>query len=209
MMQTPHISIQMHDITEEQLKRARAAGQVAWDIETSGLDWRTERIGTCQLAFQNEAIVLQLLVAEIPANLAELLADSRVQKVFHHAPFDLRFMSHHWGVSPVNIACTKIASKIVNPHLEHESHSLKEALIRHLNISLDKGARLSDWSRLDLTPDQIDYAIGDVLHLTNLLRDLEDRAESQGVSHLLRESFGYIPARVALDLMGVGDVFQY
>ena len=30
-----------------------------------------------------------------------------MEKAFHHAPFDLRFMVHAWGVQPASIRCTK------------------------------------------------------------------------------------------------------
>jgi hypothetical protein len=37
------------DVTSDFEPAARDAATVAWDIETSGLDWRLDQIGTCQL----------------------------------------------------------------------------------------------------------------------------------------------------------------
>jgi ribonuclease D len=41
--------------------------------------------------------------ADRPSALATVLEDSTVEKVFHHAPFDLRFMVNAWRVSPAAI----------------------------------------------------------------------------------------------------------
>src|SRR3546814_14054734 len=38
----------------------------------------------------------------------------------------------------------------------------------YLSISLDKGARFTDWGRRPLDKRQIDYAIGDVTHLASI-----------------------------------------
>mgnify|MGYP006194651211 CR=1 FL=1 len=51
-------------------------------------------------------------IAVPPDRLYEFLV--QVQKVFHHAPFDLRFMVAQWNVTPRNIACTKVASKMLS-----------------------------------------------------------------------------------------------
>ncbi|MGH1526501.1 hypothetical protein ACRAWC_21795 [Leifsonia sp. L25] len=69
-----------------------------WDIETTGLDWRSATIETCQLSFAGEVFVVQLLGNQHPDNLSRLLAAPKVTKLFHHAPFDVRFMTAHWAV---------------------------------------------------------------------------------------------------------------
>src|SRR5688572_3027489 len=98
------------DVDEVVLERARARGVVAWDIETTGLDWRSDDIRTCQLAVGDDISIVQVGNWGVPDNLRSLLQDAAVLKVFHHAPFDLRFMTHHWKADAVNVACTKIAS---------------------------------------------------------------------------------------------------
>lgn len=74
------------DVDDDFLAAAVAAGEVAWDIETSGLDWRLDRIATCQLATRTDAVVVQVGPWGAPERLRSLLADVGVRKVFHHAP---------------------------------------------------------------------------------------------------------------------------
>jgi len=66
--------------------------RIAWDIETTGLDWRREKIGTCQLFAEAVGAVVVSVGEDRPSALARLIEDNTVEKVFHHAPFDLRFM---------------------------------------------------------------------------------------------------------------------
>ena len=89
--------------------------RIAWDIETTGLDWRRERIGTCQLFAEAVGAVVVSVGKDRPSALARLIEDSTVEKVFHHAPFDLRFMVSAWQVLPAAIRDTKVASKILDP----------------------------------------------------------------------------------------------
>lgn len=206
---TTHHVVTREDLAEEALSRARAFGRVAWDIETGGLDWSHDQIHTCQVALGDEIAVVQLRPGTVPTNLRSLLADPRVVKVFHHAPFDLRFMTHQWAVTPASVACTKIAAKIVYPGRTREEYSLKPLLRDLLAVEIDKEQQVSDWSREELSPAQLDYAANDVRYLDRLYEVLHAAAERLGVSRLVTASYEYLPTRVLLDLAGTGDVYQY
>ncbi|WNV77832.1 ribonuclease D [Geodermatophilus sp. DSM 44513] len=197
------------DIDQDFFDRARAEGRVAWDIETTGLDWATDRIGTCQLAVAGEIAVVQLGEWGAPDRLRSLLEDPIMVKVFHHAPFDLRFMAHHWKADPANVACTKIASKILDPGLDPRAHSLKPVLERYLGVVIDKAEQRSDWVRGALSNAQVAYAARDVQYLAELHDLMERRAVGVDVAPLLRASYDYLPTRVKLDLMGAEDVYAY
>lgn len=206
---TAHHVLSRDDIADDVLDRARRIGRVAWDIETSGLDWARDEIHTCQVALADEIAVIQLAPRSVPANLRSLLADPSVEKVFHHAPFDLRFMAHKWTVTPASVACTKIAAKIVRPGRAREEYSLRPLLGEFLGVQIDKGQQVSDWSREHLSMAQLDYAANDVRYLDELYEALLRVADRQGVADLVAASYAYLPTRVLLDLSGAGDVYQY
>ncbi len=198
-----------NDIDGDFLARARNHGQVAWDIETTGLDWATDQIGTCQLAVGSDVAVVQLDKWDVPYGLRSLLEDPAILKVFHHAPFDLRFMAHHWKADPASVACTKIASKILDHGIESGAHSLKPVLRRYLGVDIDKTQQRSDWVRASLSEEQLSYAVADVQYLSELYAVMCHRAEGLGLDPLLRASYAYLPTRVKLDLLGAGDVYTY
>jgi ribonuclease D len=186
------------------------SGRIAWDIETTGLDWRREKIGTCQLFSETVGAVLVSVGKDRPPALATLIEDSTVEKVFHHAPFDLRFMVSAWQVSPTAIRDTKVASKILDPAAPNETHRLQQLVGRYLGISLPKGAvRVSDWSASELTDEQIRYAADDVVHLTRLLDAMEAALRASGRAELYDSCCAFLPARVTLELGDFPDVFAY
>lgn len=199
------------DLPGKVLEAYRRSALVAWDIETSGLDWRSANIGTCQLFAQGLGVVIVSLDTDIrPENLVSLLEDHHVPKVFHHAPFDLRFMMHQWSVRPASIRCTKVASKLVDPAAPNETHSLQKLLARYVGVGLAKGAvRTSDWTTSQLSQEQVEYAAADVLYLPVLLSSLNKRLEDLGLGWLYDKCCDFLPARAALELGEYPDVFAY
>jgi ribonuclease D len=197
------------DITVSAFDALLASGRVACDIETSGLDFRNDRIGTFQLHADGVGAFVVRVNGDVPIRLARLLADPQVCKVFHHALFDLRFVLAQWGVRAVNVRCTKVASKIVFPEAKAEAHSLKELLHRVEQIDISKDQQLTNWLRDDLTDEQIAYAAGDVVYLLPLLDALEALADSKLLGDLLERCFAHLPTRVELDVRGYPDVFVY
>lgn len=184
--------------------------RVAWDVETSGLDWHRDRLGTCQLFAEGIGVAVVSVTDGKPSRLMALLETPAVEKVFHHAPFDLRFMVHAWGVRPTAIRCTKVASKLLEPSAPNGVHSLQQLAFRYLGVSLAKGeVRQSDWSAGSLSAEQLEYAAGDVIHLPALLNALERKLEAAGNAALYDACCTFLPARVTLELGGYPDVFAY
>ena len=97
MRRQGRLSVTRGDLPDEFADAFSRSPRVAWDVETSGLDWRQDRLGTCQMFADEVGVVVVSLAEAVPGRLAELLENPAVEKVFHHAPFDLRFMSHEWG----------------------------------------------------------------------------------------------------------------
>jgi len=210
MPTTHHLSTSVHhgDLPEAIFQQALNASSVAVDIETSGLDWASDQIFVCQIFLPGDAIhLVQINSERIPSSICHLLETPSVRKIFHHAMFDLRFMTNHWGANPENIACTKVASKIVQPDREH--HSLKDLLRERLSITISKDQQTSDWSKNVLSDEQIQYAASDVRFLPSLLEHIVEDAHGLDREQDMEASFRYIPTRVHLDLRGSGDVFTY
>lgn len=203
------VVVRRADIDDEWLERARTAESLGCDIETTGLDWRTDQIRTIQLATDSSVAIVQMGPGDRPERLIDLLSDRKVTKVFHHAPFDLRFLIQTWQVAPASIACTKVAAKIVEPGLASEMYSLKPTLERLLGVAIDKTQQVSDWSARELSREQLAYAANDVRYLVQLLTELRGRAIARGVADTLDASFEYLPIRAKLDTLGIGDVFDY
>jgi ribonuclease D len=183
----------------------------AWDIETNGLDWREARIDTCQVAAEDGTTFIVRFSAETPSppRLTRVLQDASSLKLFHHATFDLSFMRHHWRVRASNVACTKIASKILQP--SRADHSLKKILNDYLGITLmkDQRVRLSDWSVTELSAEQLRYASDDVRYLALLFEVLRRRLNTVSRWELAAAAFAFLPVNVELKMQGLVDVYAY
>lgn len=195
------------DIDDSFLATAINSPVVACDSETSGLDWEDDNIGLIQLFVPDAGVSLVRPVPDTrPTRLIRLLDSAEVQKVFHHAMFDLRFMAKAWGVRPANIACTKIMTKILGPTGES---SLKYLLAKHLGVEISKEMQLSDWFCKKLSDEQIRYAIDDVVCLPKLASALSAKLSELQLQELTQACFDHIPCRVQLDLFGLNDVYSY
>jgi ribonuclease D len=196
------------DLSDEVFRAAGMMPWLAWDIETTGLDWRDERIATVQIATEDRVFVVQV-GSDVPPRLKHLLENPTITKVLHHAMFDLRFMAHRWSATASNIVDTKIASKLASRGADASQHSLAALVKEHLGVELDKSQRLSDWSAAVLDIRQLQYAADDVIYLKPLYDKLTDELAAQGLLALRDRCYAHIPARVALELGDFGDVYAY
>ncbi|HEX7874758.1 MAG TPA: ribonuclease D [Sphingobium sp.] len=98
--------------------------------------------------------------------LLDLMVDNEdVLKVFHAGGQDIEIIYNLTGKTPHPLFDTQIASMALSQGEQIGYGNLVEGW---LGITLDKGARFTDWARRPLDKRQIDYAIGDVTHLSTL-----------------------------------------
>jgi ribonuclease D len=204
----PHLPLVLEaDLNESAFERALVADLIAVDIETTGLDWRDDKIGTVQVHVADATYVVRPN-GHIPYRLKALVEDSAICKVFHHAMFDLRFLAYHWGIVPAHVACTKIASKLAEPDVPCAEHSLAPLLKRRLGVSLDKSAQTSDWTG-ELSEAQLRYAADDVRFLPELYQRLDAQLRERDLLDLRDRCYAHLPTRVELEVGGFPDVFAY
>ncbi|HKF10207.1 MAG TPA: ribonuclease H-like domain-containing protein [Xanthobacteraceae bacterium] len=180
-------------------------GAVAVDTEAMGLDVNRDRLCVVQISpGDGSADVIQIpaSMSEAP-NLAKLLADGTVLKIFHFARFDLAMLHKHLGIMPFPLYCTKIASRIARTYTD--KHGLKDLVRELLGVDLSKQQQLSDWGAEALSDAQLAYAASDVLHLHALKEKLDAILLREGRAELAAACFRFLPDRVRLDLAGWSD----
>ncbi len=118
-----------------------------------------------QIADDKEAAAIDPMAEGIDlAPLLDLLTDNEdVLKVFHAGGQDVEIIYNLTGKTPHPIFDTQIAMMAVSQSEQIGYANLVESW---LGLTIDKGARFTDWSRRPLTERQIEYAIGDVTHLS-------------------------------------------
>jgi len=184
---------------------------VAIDTETLGLNPHRDRLCLVQLSpGDGTADVVQIAAGQKRApNLAALLRDSKKTKIFHYGRFDIAVLFNAFGVMATPVFCTKIASRLVRTYTDR--HGLKDICSELLGVSLSKVQQSSDWAADTLTPEQLEYAASDVLHLHALREVLILRLNRDGRMKEAEACFKFLPTRAKLDLMGweEQDIFSH
>lgn len=132
-----------------------------------------------QIADAHEAAAIDPLAEGMDlAPLYDLLTDNEeVLKVFHAGGQDVEIVYNATGRTPHPIFDTQIAMMAISQSEQIGYSNLVESW---LGITVDKGARFTDWSRRPLTERQIEYAIGDVTHLSRIFPKILDRLRKCG-----------------------------
>ena len=145
---------------------------VAVDTETQGLSLMRDKLCLVQLsAGDGNAHIVQLDRDKYDCpNLKALLADVKIEKIFHFARFDVAMLKQNLDIDVAPIYCTKIASALIRTYTD--AHGLKNLCKELLNIDLSKQQQSSDWATESLTKAQQEYAASDVLYLHQLQRIL-------------------------------------
>lgn len=132
-----------------------------------------------QIADDKEAAAIDPLAPGLDMTpLLDLLVDNEdVLKVFHAGGQDVEIIYNLTGKTPHPIFDTQIAMMAVSQSEQIGYSNLVESW---LGFSIDKGARFTDWSRRPLTDRQIEYAIGDVTHLSKIFPKLLKRLIKTG-----------------------------
>ena len=184
---------------------------VAVDCETMGLHPHRDRLCLVQLSGgEGEAHMVQIAKGQTEApNLARMLGDPDVLKLFHFGRFDIAALKNAFGVLAAPVYCTKIASKLTRTYTDR--HGLKNLLEELLGIDISKHQQSSDWGADTLTTAQLDYAASDVLYLHRLREELDKRLAREGRTELAQAAFGFLPMRAELDLAGwpETDIFAH
>lgn len=188
-----------------------AGDSVAIDTETLGLNPHRDRLCVVQLSRgDGSADVVQIAAGQTSApNLARLLADPKVTKLFHFARFDVTVLYKAFGVMAEPLYCTKIASKLSRTYTDR--HGLKDLVRELLSVDLSKQQQSSDWAADTLSEAQLAYAASDVLHLHALRQKLDAMLAREGRAEVAAACFGFVPTRARLDLMGwpEQDIFSH
>ena len=184
---------------------------VAIDTETLGLNPHRDRLCVVQLSpGDGTADVVQIDAGQKHApNLAALLGNPGVTKLFHFGRFDIAVLHNAFGVMAGPVFCTKIASRLTRTYTDR--HGLKDICAELLGVTLSKVQQSSDWAAETLTQEQLEYAASDVLYLHDLKRHLDRMLAREGRTEIANACFDFLKTRCALDLMGWDeeDIFAH
>jgi ribonuclease D len=132
-----------------------------------------------QVADSNEAAAIDPKAPGIDLTpLLDLMTKNEdILKVFHAGGQDLEIVCNLTGTTPHPLFDTQVAAMALGQGEQIGYSNLVDAW---LGITLDKGARFTDWGRRPLDKRQIDYAIGDVTHLATIFPMMLEKLRKTG-----------------------------
>jgi ribonuclease D len=189
-------------------------GDISIDTETLGLNIKRDRLCLIQLRNEtNKKVYLIKFDSELSAknskNFKSLMEDKSLTKIFHYARFDMAILKENLKINVKNVFCTKVASKLTRTY--SSGHGLKDLVKEILSIELDKNEQTSDWSKAKLSKQQIQYAMNDVLYLSDLKKSMLEKLIELKRLKTFNSIMKFMETRVELDLMGWenSDIFAH
>ena len=132
-----------------------------------------------QIADDKEAAAIDPMAPGIDLKpLLDLLVENHdVLKVVHAGGQDIEIVYNLTGKTPFPLFDTQVAAMALG---QGEQIGYSNLVDNWLGIAVDKGARFTDWARRPLDARQIEYAIGDVTHLSKIFPKMLERLRKTG-----------------------------
>ena len=196
------VSIYKNDIPED----LDLGNEIAVDTETMGLKFGRDRLCLVQIAdIKGRVYLVQIEKNQEQArNLAKVMTDEKVVKIFHFARFDVGVLQRNFNFMTRNIYCTKIASKLARTF--SQNHGLKSLVKEILSIDISKEQQSSYWGTDVLDKNQIDYAKQDVLYLHKIKQHLDNILKREDRYDIFERTCHFLTVRCQLDSMGWEDL---
>jgi DNA polymerase I-like protein with 3'-5' exonuclease and polymerase domains len=191
----------------EELRQHAAIG---FDTETTDLDPYRGRLRLVQLAAPDGVRIIDLdrfadtdlKKGDALAPLRDLLASTRPVKIAHNAKFDAKWTKHTLGVELGGVFDTLLASQLVSAGDMDERHGLEAVAARHLDVTIDKAERLSDWGG-ELSESQLRYAALDASVLPPLREELIKRLKADALLRCAQLEFECVLPVASIELAGI------
>ena len=172
---------------------------LAVDGEFMGLNVRRDPLCLIQLSTgKSDAHIIQFDRKNYQApNLAKLLNDEKITKIFHYGRADIAHIKYYLKTDTNNILDTKIASRLARSY--SDNHSLKTLIKEFIGIDISKQFQNSDFGG-ELTPSQLKYCANDVIYLHKIHEELNKILIRENRVDLYKDCLKFIKTRVELDL---------
>ena len=196
-------------ITErDALRRAlrEIDGVASVGIDTESDSFYHYRESVCLIQMTGDGgrdLVIDPLAIEDLDDLAPLMADPDVVKIFHGADYDLSSLKRDFGWDIAPVFDTMLAAQA----LGFDGISLADLVFKYFDVKLDKKYQRRDWSKRPLLDEHLEYARLDSHYLPRLFRILADEVEAGGRSRQIDEECRVLETREWVDHAFTPDDF--
>jgi ribonuclease D len=181
----PYMLVSTSECFSRMLDSLLPATRLAIDIEADSLYHYFEKVCLIQISTDSDTFILDPLAIPHVAELASIMANPSVEKVFHAAGYDVFCLRRGYGFAFANIFDTHIAAQL----LGYEFLGLGVLMEQLLGVYHSKHRQRDDWSHRPLAREQLEYAAMDTHHLLRLRDELEKQLREKGRLEWALEEF--------------------
>ena len=202
-----NIKVFENDLPDIDLSKEKS---ISLDCEALGLVLGRDPLTLIQLGLESKNyFIIKLNRKDYNApNLTKLLSNTETQFIMHYARQDLLWLKYHLNVSPKNIFCTKVASKIARTASSY--HGYKDLVKEICGKDISKKEQQSDWGNPDLSEKQISYAAQDTEYLFEIKKRLLEMLTRENRKNLFEKCMKVIPILVDMEVSGFKlNIFEH
>lgn len=164
----------------------REAGCFAFDTEFIRDETYDAALCLIQVSTDGAAVLVDPTADLDTGVFWELVTDEKVVTVVHAGKEDFEVCLRMTGKLPRKVFDVQIAAGLVGHGYPLSLLRLVEHMLHH---RITKAQTLTDWLRRPLTPEQLHYAVEDVIHLPKIYRRLREEIEQAGRTAWAEEEF--------------------
>lgn len=157
--------------------------QVAVDLESDSLYHYFDKVCLIQISGGGVDYIVDPLALKDLTPLAGILADRKIEKIFHAADNDVALLHRCLGLETFNLFDTLVAAQLCG----HWQFGLSHLLGHYFGLLLDKRLQRYDWSSRPLLPEHLAYARSDTHFLAELRSRLLEQVVALGREDMLQE----------------------
>lgn len=190
---------------EDAVGRLSGQPMLGVDTEAAGYHRYRDSISLIQISSRDETILIDPLALPTLDLLDGLFSNTRIEKVFHDADFDLRILDRDLGLRVANLFDTQIAAALLGVR----ALGLGAVIETHLGVTLPKAFQRADWAERPLSEGMKEYAATDTAYLPALRDVLHEALVAAGRLAWAEEEFARRAETrwVAPDSADVADAF--
>lgn len=164
----------------------RRADRIGLDTEFIGEDSFTPKLELLQIVADGACTVVDVPALGTLDGLEDILANPKIEKVFHAGRQDLELLAAYTGQMPAPFFDTQVAAAMVGYGMQVAYSQLVQKVTGQ---KLEKAHTFTNWSQRPLTPEQLAYAFEDVEFLFAIHDHLLKRLHSLGRMDWVQEEF--------------------
>ncbi|MCK9474000.1 DNA polymerase I [Sulfurimonas sp.] len=190
---------------------------IAFDTETTGLDYENDSLVGFSFSFNNHEgyyVPIAHFYLGVPLQISHDDAIKAIRKIFnsrvvgHNIKFDLHFVCRFLQESKLDIfADSMILAWLVNPEDALSLDKLSDKLLKHKMSSFKETVKKGETFASVALEDACSYAAEDAVITLNLYHLLLEKLELQGAKHLIQEAkeveFVFIQTLLKMEREGI------